>query len=114
MMNRAARRALKSQMKRRGHEVVTLKGGPMDGWIVKVGAPALRPEWRSLYIEAAAEGLYREGPRGWMKPKWDRLSEEKKDMYRAAATGKVAADTGHGAGYYKPDSTGTEATWIPG
>ena len=60
-MNRADRRRLKrtaakaikraTSMRPAGltHEVPTdsvrLEGGPMDGWIVKAEAPALRPDW---------------------------------------------------------------------
>ena len=51
-MNRADRRDLERRIRReasKAHgpvpEVVTLKGGPMDGYVVTPDAPALDPEW---------------------------------------------------------------------
>lgn len=53
-MNRHQRRTLKTAVRRQvgtlAHPVpesVTLAGGPMDGWVVKPDAPALRPDWFS-------------------------------------------------------------------
>lgn len=64
-LNRAARRHLKERVKSMAGQLehpipdsVTLKGGPMDGWIVKPGAPALQPDWRRQYIVATAESAY--------------------------------------------------------
>lgn len=105
-MNRNQRRTLGRAMRRAGKVVITLRGGPMDGWLVKQDAPCLQPEWRAKYLEAAAEQLYRAGPRGFLKPKWDRLSPEAKAVFLAQA-----AEV-QGAGYYVTDSTGTEAKWV--
>jgi hypothetical protein len=49
-VNRHQRRALERQLKPRtlAHPVpasVALEGGPMDGYVVKPDAPALRPDW---------------------------------------------------------------------
>lgn len=46
---------LDTPMRRGG--AVQLKGGPMNGWIVKADAPALQPEW------------YDSSPK-WMRNKW--------------------------------------------
>lgn len=63
-MNRADRRALKRRVQRavkKGDGVkhpvpdsVVLRGGPMDGWIVKPNAPALRADWHETWPEAVA------------------------------------------------------------
>lgn len=38
--------------------MIALHGGPMDGWLVLPGAPALRPDWyRTLPRPPAREGL---------------------------------------------------------
>lgn len=66
-MNRQQRRALARQVERNTlrHPVpasVSLRGGPMDGWVVKPGAPALRPDWYrtwpSRIAAAFAPGRY--------------------------------------------------------
>lgn len=47
-MNRKQRRALRASLGKLAHPIpdsVTLAGGPMDGWVVKPGAPALRDDW---------------------------------------------------------------------
>lgn len=49
-MNREERRRLqratKAKIRKDGKDRgVMLRGGPMDGWFVKIDAPALRPEW---------------------------------------------------------------------
>jgi hypothetical protein len=38
-------------------DVVILKGGPMDGWIVAPDAPALRPDWAETWPQPAPRGL---------------------------------------------------------
>lgn len=42
---------------------VTLRGGPMHGWIVKRDAPALRPDWWTTWPPSVAKenqpGYYR-------------------------------------------------------
>lgn len=47
-MNRKLRRAVRAGVGTLVHPVpdaVLLAGGPMDGWVVKPGAPALREDW---------------------------------------------------------------------
>lgn len=51
-MNRADRRAMTRALAKGivgkakpGPETVTLRGGPMDGWVVPPNAPALRENW---------------------------------------------------------------------
>lgn len=72
-MNRAARRSLERNLRKQtgklNHPVpdsVTLRGGPMDGWIVKPDAPALEPDWYTTWtpnIAAAWQpGRYVLGP----------------------------------------------------
>jgi hypothetical protein len=53
-------------------ESVTLSGGPMNGWVVKPGAPALRPDWCLTWPKSVAAkhdpGQYvADGPR---RAKW--------------------------------------------
>lgn len=114
-MNRAQRRDLKRRMKRRGHQVVTLRGGPMDGWVVKHDAPALEPDWREKFLEEAAYGAYQvavdEGnarlPKAEREPAlpWDEVPEEMRASFRAMVR-QV-----HGAGRYVLRSPGIDADW---
>lgn len=121
-MNRAQRRQLERRVKRStgtlAHPVpgsVTLRGGPMDGWVVKPDAPALAPDWRARFIEAAAEGLHehaRAEARVHQQPvprPWAELDELARDHYRAGAKAQ------HGGGRYVLD-TGAQmptASWQP-
>ncbi len=105
-MNRNERRALGRRMRAAGRVVLVLKGGPMNGWLVKEDAPCLQPDWRDKYLEAAAEQIYRNEPRGWLKKKWEKVPEHEKIPFREQAKALF------GTGYYKADSTGTEATWV--
>lgn len=72
-MNRQQRRALERKLatsfraERSGleHPVPTsfrLEGGPMDGWVVKPTAPALRPDWHTTWPDSVrsrwAAGTY--------------------------------------------------------
>lgn len=73
-VNRAQRRALARPRWRRivallsrRREAVALHGGPMDGWVVKANAPALRPDWYTTWppwrATAHEPGRYvRDGP----------------------------------------------------
>jgi len=72
-MNRAARRALKRDLKQQANRLahpvpdsVTLRGGPMDGWVVTPDAPALQADWYTTWppkISAAWQpGRYVLGP----------------------------------------------------
>jgi len=66
-MNRAQRRQLKATVQRmvKGgsalkHPVpdsVILHGGPMDGWVVKPGSPALHPDWHETWDVNVAPSL---------------------------------------------------------
>lgn len=65
-MNRAQRRQLKATVQRmvKGgglqHPVpdsVVLHGGPMDGWVVKPEADALRPDWYTTWNVNVAPSL---------------------------------------------------------
>lgn len=107
-MNRAQRRAMKANMKRRGLAFVTLRGGPMGGWIVKPDAPALRPEWRDLYLEASAEGAYRRSMAEQnRKPlPWERVPDSIKEPIRALVRVEL------GAGHYELRREGLEADWV--
>jgi hypothetical protein len=54
---------------------VTLTGGPMDSWVVKADAPALRPDWCLTWPESVAAandpGMYvADGPG---RARWERL-----------------------------------------
>ena len=60
-MSRADRRALerrlRSATRNLAHPVpdsVSLLGGPMDGWVVKPDAPALRPDWAASWPPSVA------------------------------------------------------------
>ena len=107
-MNRDQRRFLGRMMRRQGRVVITLKGGPMDGWLVKENAPCLEPDWREKYLEAVAEQIYRDANKGWLKPKWDKADPDLKEAYRHEARALK------GAGYYKVDSSGAQALWHAG
>lgn len=57
-MNRQARRAFERRLqtevktgtlKHPAPDSVVLAGGPMDGWVVKPDAPALRPDWHRTW-----------------------------------------------------------------
>lgn len=114
-MNRAQRRALKASMRRRGHETLTLRGGPMDGWIVKRNAPALQPTWRGTWLEEAAKGLYLSARQDLAKlrgvalhslPLWEEATEEARAEYR------VVVRERYGAGRYVVRRSGLEADWV--
>lgn len=78
-MNRAQRRHLKATVKRMvtggpglKHPVpgsVVLHGGPMDGWIVKPTADALRPDWYTTWNVNVAPSLA-----GWQPGRYLRSS----------------------------------------
>lgn len=59
-LNRHARRSLARTLERdpaaaRGRPAsVALAGGPMDGWVVKPDAPALRPNWHTTWPPTVA------------------------------------------------------------
>jgi len=83
-MNRAQRRQLKATVKHmmKGGDLkhpvpdsVVLRGGPMDGWIVKPEADALRPDWYTTWNVNIAPSLA-----GWQPGR-----------YILAASGKTAA-----------------------
>jgi len=84
-MNRAQRRSLKRTIARKlrpdlKHPVpnsVVLSGGPMDGWIVKPEADALRPDWYTTWNVNIAPSLANWQP----------------GRYLRAADGKTAAWT---------------------
>jgi hypothetical protein len=108
-MNRAQRRALKKQLQGQvgslRHPVpgsVVLRGGPMDGWIVKPGAPALEPDWRAKYLEAIAAGSYEAAHRPRL---WGDATAEDRAGYLDVA--RLA----HGAGRYVVRPDGREADW---
>lgn len=79
-LNRAARRRLKETLKAHvgtlAHPVpasVALHGGPMDGWIVKPDAPALRPDWYTTWppsVEATHKPGRYELREGGQDAKW--------------------------------------------
>lgn len=52
-LQRTARKAMKGiktgQLEHPVPESVTLLRGPMDGWVVKPDAPALRPDWYTTW-----------------------------------------------------------------
>jgi hypothetical protein len=81
-MNRAQRRSLKATVKRMvksgpglQHPVpdsVVLRGGPMDGWIVKPDAPALRADWHETWNVNVAPSLA-----GWLPGRYVRAADGK-------------------------------------
>ena len=99
-MNRADRRAMERNlrhMKRSAAKVpgsIALRGGPMDGWVVKPGAPALQPDWRAKWIEEETRRAYeriRDGAPpisatpAWdsaAPPAWESLAPPEQDHYR--------------------------------
>jgi hypothetical protein len=80
-LKRVANQALKTAMRVRpgvkhpAPDSVTLVGGPMDGWIVKPDAPALRPDWCTTWPDSVAAknapGLYVAAGPG--QARWERL-----------------------------------------
>lgn len=120
-MNRTQRRSLKrtaaKAMKQRGSlkhpvpESVTLKGGPMDGWIVTPDAPALAPDWRADYIELEAAKLYLAEceKRGLTEaPLWSGIPDDLRAPFREAAKQM------HGDGRYERQGSTfpPQARWI--
>lgn len=65
IMNRAQRRSLERNMRRRADPAlaasrprsIVLRGGPMDGWVVKPKAPALHPDWHTTWNTKVAPSL---------------------------------------------------------
>lgn len=124
VVNRAQRRDLKRQVKKMagkvarrtpGKDFVTLKGGPMDGWIVKPDAPALEPDWREEYIRGKAKaafeqtrefGLLSGAPVAELPPPWADLTDAK----RAEYVNRVRAQVG--GGRYVAAGAGV-AKWEP-
>jgi hypothetical protein len=104
ILNQAQRREMSRRFKRQGRDVVVLRGGPMDGWIVTSTAPALRPDWRDDYLEGAAETAWRQ-EHGRDRRPWEALPDEVRDPYRAAARAL------HGAGHYELKPGEATATW---
>lgn len=80
-MNRQARRALERRLKTDAKagalrhptpDSVVLAGGPMDGWVVKPGAPALRPDWYRTWPPTVAA---RHAPGRYAPPVRDGLTQ---------------------------------------
>jgi hypothetical protein len=81
-MNRAQRRQLKATVKHMvktgsglDHPVpdsVVLNGGPMDGWIVKPEADALRPDWHTTWNTNIAPSLV-----NWVPGRYVRAADGK-------------------------------------
>lgn len=119
-MNRAARRQaerLVSRMKRRAAtdpNAVTLRGGPMDGWVVKPGADALQPDWRAQYLLEEARAAFEETRRRGMAqgvpldelPTWEGITDAKRAEYVAM----VARAKGAGR-YVMVSESPREARW---
>jgi len=104
ILNRAQRRAMARGFKAQGRDVVVLRGGPMDGWIVTSTAPALRPDWREDYLEGAAETAYRRQHDRDRTP-WEALPDAIRDPYRAAVREL------YGAGHYELKPAEATAIW---
>lgn len=114
--DRAARKAMKhirtGQLTHPVPESVQLKGGPMDGYIVKPDAPALKPEWINGLHEARAAGLYNASlsptgetiapPKG--ATKWAELDEATREPFRQQARREIPA------GRYVRE--GNRARWV--
>lgn len=115
-MSRADRRRLERTIrrsKRLAHPVpgsVTLRGGPMDGWIVKPDAPALQSDWREKYLEEKARQAYEETRLTHPDaPAWEQSGREHREHYLAIVR------EAHGSGRYVM-LEGTrlpEARWEP-
>jgi hypothetical protein len=60
---------------------ITLIGGPMNNWVVRPNAPALKPEWHAGLIEAIAAGLVPPGM-------WATMTEDQREPYREQARAK--------------------------
>lgn len=119
-MNRAERRALerrlRSQTGRLAHaapESVTLRGGPMNGWVVKPDAPAFTDRFYPGLVESRAAGLYNASlsttgetfaPPSDVRP-WAELGELEREPFREAARAEVPA------GRYVRE--GTRGRWEP-
>lgn len=111
-MNRAQRRHAKDTarrlvagMKRQAGKdtgSVELRGGPMDGWIVKADAPALEPDWRAKALEGVARQAHEKtrrigalhGVDPATMPTWDQLADGDRSKYIG-----MARDA-HGGGRY--------------
>ena len=114
--DRAARKAMKhirtGQLTHPVPESVQLKGGPMDGYIVKPDAPALKPEWINGLHEARAAGLYNASlsptgeaiapPKG--ATKWAELDDATRQPFREQARREIPAGR-----YIR---SGTAARWV--
>lgn len=122
-MSRAARREAERQVRRMKRtassdpDAVTLRGGPMDGWVVKPDAPALQPSWREEYLLSVARRAFEQTRRiGAMQgadpatlPVWDRLTDADRARYVDMAR------QAHGGGRYvlAEGSRFREARWEP-
>lgn len=109
--NRTARREMAKRFRAQGRDVVVLRGGPMDGWVVPSTAPALRADWRTLFLEGEAERLFlltqEQRPR-LLRRRWARLSPEEREGFL------VTARAEHGAGRYQLKASEALATWMEG
>jgi hypothetical protein len=125
-MNRAQRRELQRQvakiakgtfrLKHPAPDSVTLKGGPMDGWVVAPNAPALDADWRDTWLAEQAHNEYdtiaarrkRDQP-GLELPTWDELTDAERNVFHQRVR-EV-----YGAGRYerKAGTVPAEARWIP-
>jgi hypothetical protein len=104
ILNRAQRRAMARGFKAQGRNVVVLRGGPMDGWVVTSDAAALHPDWREQYLEGVAETAWRREHRRDRTP-WTALPDPIRDPYRAGARAL------YGAGHYELKPGEATAIW---
>lgn len=123
-MNRAQRREMQRQvtkiakgkgtLKHPAPDSVTLKGGPMDGWVVAPHAPALEPDWREKWLAEQARNEYdtisqrrkREQP-GLKLPTWDELNEAERDVFHRQV--RLIYGAGH---YERPRGRLLQARWV--
>jgi hypothetical protein len=92
-------------LKARGHELVVLRGGPMDTWTVAPDAPVLAPDWRARFLEAAAEGLYLGQRERGDRTTWAELTDDQRGRFREGAR------LIHGAGHYELRRAEALAVW---
>jgi hypothetical protein len=89
--------------------MVTLKGGPMDGWVVAPDAAVMREDWRPKFLEEEARRLYmisQEHRPAILRKPWERLSPEAQQIFREEAK------TAHGDGYYHLTQATMSAVWV--